>query len=118
MKTAMERALERVFQLVSDREILWVQKQFERIQQMPGANGLFRRVASATDREQFADYLAEVRYTLIFTGLRFEVQIEPLGREGPDLKVSRDDYEAFVEVRRFRNVSSGPPPLDPSVENL
>jgi hypothetical protein len=114
----METALERASQLISPGEILLLQKQFERIQQMPGAHGLFRRVASATDREQLADYLAEVRHALIFAGLHFEVQIEPLGRQGPDLKVSRDDHEAFVEVMRFRKVSSGPPPLDPSDEDL
>jgi hypothetical protein len=55
---------------------------------------------------------------LIFAGLHFDVQIEPLGRRGPDLKVSRDNHEAFVEVTRFRKVSSGPPPLDLSDENL
>ena len=114
----MERALERASQLISPGEILLLQKQFERIQQMPGANGLFRRVASATDREQLADYLAEVRYALIFAGLQFEVYIEPLGRQGPDLEVSRDGQEAFVEVMRFRKVSSGPPLLDLSDENL
>ena len=114
----METALERASQLISPGEILLLQKQFKRMQQMPGENGLFRRVASATDREQLADYLAEVRYALIFAGLQFEVQIEPLGRQGPDLKVSRDDHEAFVEVMRFRKVSSGPPPLDLSDENL
>jgi hypothetical protein len=85
---------------------------------MPGANGLFRRVASAGHSDQLADYLAEVRYALIFAGLHFDVHIEPLGRQGPDLKVSRDDHEAFVEVTGFQKVSSGPPPLDPSDENL
>jgi hypothetical protein len=114
----METALEKASQLISPGEILPLQKQFERIQQMPGANGLFRWVAAATDREQLADYLTEVRYALIFAGLHFDVQIEPLGRRGPDLKVSRDNHEAFVEVTRFRKVSSGPPPLDLSDENL
>jgi hypothetical protein len=114
----MKTALERASKLISPGEILPLQEQFERIQQMPGANGLFRRVASATDREQLVDYLAEVRYALIFAGLHFEVHIEPLGRRGPDLKVSRDNQEAFVEVMRFRKVSSGPPPLDPADENL
>jgi hypothetical protein len=85
---------------------------------MPGANALFRRVASATDREQLVDYLAEVRYALIFAGLHFEVHIDPLVRRWLDLKVSRDNHEAFVEVRRFRKVSSEPTPLDPADENL
>ena len=100
----METALERASQLVSPDEILPLQEQFERIEQMPGANGLFRRVASAADREQLGDYLAEVRYALIFAGLHFEVHLEPLGRRGPDLKVSRDNHETFVEVMRFRKV--------------
>jgi hypothetical protein len=38
----METALEKASQLISPGEILPLQKQFERIQQMPGANGLFR----------------------------------------------------------------------------
>jgi len=76
---------------------------------MPGASGLLRRVASATDKEQLADDLAEVRYALVFAGLQFGVRIEPLGRQGPALKVSRDNLDACVEVMRFRKVSPGPP---------
>lgn len=114
----METAFKRASQLISAQEALHLKQQFERIQQMPGANGFFRRVASATDREQLEDYLAEVCYALIFAGLQFEVQIEPLGRKGPDLKVSRDGHEAFIEVMHFRKISMGPLPLGPSDENL
>jgi hypothetical protein len=86
---------------------------FKRVQQMPGANRLFRRIASSSDLEQLKDYLVEVKYALVFAGLEFAVEIEPLGRKGPDLLIERDDHQALVEITRFRLVHPGPPFLDP-----
>lgn len=48
------------------------------------------------------DYFAEIRFGLIFTQLRFEVEFEPVGMKGPDLGVCRDKQSAYAEVRRFR----------------
>lgn len=88
----------------------------ERVQKMPGADGIFERIASAADEETFRDYLVEVRYALIFAGLAFQVEIEPFGKEGPDLRVSRDGHKTVVETTRFRPVHPGPPLLDLSDE--
>ena len=76
---------------------------------MPRSNRVFARIAAASDKEQLEDYLAEVRYALIFCGLGFEVTIEPGGNKGPDLSISRDGHSAVVEIMRFRKVYSGPP---------
>ena len=87
--------------------------QFKLVQQMPGANRIFYRIASAPDQEQLQDYLAEIRYAVVFAGLGFQVTIEPLGAAGPDLKVARNGHEAIVEVMRFRNIYPGPPMFEP-----
>ena len=74
---------------------------------MPNASSNFKRIANASDREQLNDYLAEIRYALVFAGLGLQVHVEPLGKKGPDLKISRNGYEIFVEVSRFRLVNLG-----------
>ena len=93
-------------------------KWFARIQQMSGASRVLGRIASAPDREQLEDYLAEVIYSLVFAGLGFQVEIEPLGGKGPDLRISREGHSAYVEVMRFRRIYSGPPTLDPADDIL
>jgi hypothetical protein len=107
----MERALRKVSGL--PRAMLAYREQFERVQKMPGANRVFSRIASAPDQEQLQDYLAEIRYALIFAGLGFHVTVEPLGATGPDLGVARDGHAAIVEVMLFREVYAGPPIFDP-----
>ncbi len=114
----MDKVLQRVSQLGDEYVINVLGKWFERIQRMKGANRILRRITSAPNKEQFEDYLAEVRYALIFAGLGFQVEIEPDGGKGPDLKVSRDGHQAIVEIMRFRKVYPGPPVLDFSDGNL
>jgi len=114
----MDKALQKTAQFGNQYAVQWVQKQFKRVQQMPGANRVFRRIASASDKEQLDDYLAEVRYALVFAGLGFQVEIEPFGSKGPDLRVSRDGQSVAVEVMRFRKMYPGPPVLDLENENL
>jgi hypothetical protein len=45
---------------------------------MPGSKHLFRRIALTPDKEQLEDYFAEIRFALIFAGLGFQVEIEPM----------------------------------------
>ena len=108
----MDEALKTVSQFLNEYATRLYAKYFERVKNMPGANRLFRRIASAPDEEQLEDYLVEVRYALIFAGLGFKVEIEPLGRRGPDLAISRGNHQAIVEVMRFRKMYPGPPVLD------
>jgi hypothetical protein len=67
-----------------------------------GSGAVFRRIAQATSAETILDYSAEIRFGLVFKALRFEIEFEPLGRKGPDLKVSQDGQSTYVEVKRFR----------------
>ena len=107
----MEKALQNLFQLLGgDAAQLW-RTRFERIRQMPSASQIFRRIANAPDKEQLGDYLAEPRYALVFAGLGFQVEIEPLGEKGPDLGISRDGHDAYVEVTSLRRIYPGPPEL-------
>ena len=67
-----------------------------------GSGAVFRRIAQATSAETILDYFAEIRFGLAFKGMRFEIEFEPYGRKGPDLKVIRDGQSTYVEVKRFR----------------
>lgn len=117
MDRAFNNAIAKVTEFFEEETARQVYQQwFKYILEMPGVRQWFKRVASASDKEQLMDYLAEVRYALIFAGLGFEVEIEPLGKKGPDLKVSRDDNQALIEVKRFKKVFPGPPELDLSNE--
>jgi len=113
----MDKALQKVSQFYNEGAAKKQQLHFQRVREMPGANRLFRRIADASDIEQLQDYLAEVRYALVFAGLGFQVEIEPYGSTGPDLRVSRDKHLAVTEIMRFRRVYPGPPELDLSDES-
>jgi len=113
----MANALQIASQFGNGYDIPYLQKQFERLHQMQNANRMFVKIASASDKEQLEDYLAEVRYALVFAGLGFQVEFEPFGGKGPDLRVSRDGHQALVEVTRFRKIYPGPPEFDISDEN-
>lgn len=89
---------------------LW-ESLLEQVQKLPRVRSTFKRIAAAPNREQLFDYLAEIRYALVFIGLGFKVQIEPLGKEGPDLEISRDGHSAVVEVKRFRQIDLEPPKI-------
>lgn len=114
----MNKALANVKQLLGEQVAQRYRRYFERAQQMPGANRVFGRIASVTDKEQLSDYLIEIQYALIFAGLGFAVEFEPSGAKGPDLGITRDREQAIVEIMRFRQVFPGPPVLDPADENL
>lgn len=105
----MTKALENIVRLYASVQVTWIQTLLERVERMPGATRLLSRMASAPDKEQTDDYIAEAVYALVFAGLGFTVTVEPLGREGPDLEVSRDGRRAVVQITRFRKVYPGPP---------
>ena len=107
----LNKAKQNSFLLLEKNEAQLWEVLLERVQQLPGVSSTFRRIADAPDRDQLCDYLAEIRYALVFAGLGFKVQFEPLGKKGPDLGISRDGHSAVVEVKRFRQVDSDPPNL-------
>lgn len=112
----MKKATQNITQLLKESEIHFLHDCLERIQEMRGASQIFKRISNASDREQLYDYIAEIRYALVFAGLGFEVEIEPLGRKGPDFRILRDDYNAFVEVTRFRKIHPGAPKIDTTLK--
>lgn len=81
---------------------------FEAVANIPGIDRTFRRIAYVKDPEQALDYLAEVRYILVFRGLDFQINVEPLGSCGPDILISKEDHSSFVEITRFRKIYPGP----------
>ena len=108
----MEKVLRKLSKLLGRDAAQDLSRRLRRVQEMPGANSLFKRIATAPDKDQLDDYLAEIRYALVFAGLGFQVKIEPEGKSGPDLGISRNSHYAVVEVMRFRKVSPGTPTLD------
>lgn len=80
---------------------------FEIIQSIPGVSQKFNAIANERDVEQLKDTLTEIKYAVIFMQLGFQVEIEPLlnkqeASSNPDLRITRDGYSSFVEVKRFR----------------
>jgi hypothetical protein len=107
----LKKAKHNLFLLLERNEAQLWESRLERVQQLPGVSSTFKRIAAAPNRDQLCDYLAEIRYALVFIGLGFKVQIEPLGKKGPDLEISRDGHSAVVEVKRFRQVDLDPPKI-------
>jgi len=105
----MDKAINKIIQYLPNFDSQYLQKQFLVINQLHRAQRIFKRISSTADKEEIKDYIIEIWYSLAFVGLSFNVEIEPLGKQGPDLKISRDDNHAFVEIMRFRKVYSGPP---------
>ena len=104
----LNKANQKLLLLLEKNEAQLWESRLERVQQLPGVSSTFKRIADAPDREQLCDYLAEIRYALVFIGLGFQVRVEPLGKKGPDLGISRDGHSAVIEVKSFRQVDPGP----------
>ena len=114
----MHKAIENIRLLLGEQSATFAQRWFERAQEINKANRVLRRIASTKDKEQLLDYLAEIRYALIFVGLGFEVEFEPAGNRGADLGIKRDGEKAVVEIMRFRKINSGLPLLNLEDDNL
>lgn len=113
----MEQALQKIGELFNKDAAQFWNLRLKRFRLMTGSERTFKRIASCNDVEQLQDYLIEILYALIFAGLGFQVEIEPFGYKGPDLRISRYDLHMIVEVTRFRKVYPGPPILDLADEN-
>lgn len=114
----MQKAIKNTKLLFGDKSAMLAQRWFEWAHKVNRSNRVFQRIASAKDKEQIADSLAEIRYALIFAGLGFEVEFEPAGNRGPDLGIKRDGEEAVVEIMRFRKTNSEIPLLNLDDENF
>ena len=108
MEKVFQKALQKVSLLLEKSEAQLWRSRLERVGRMAGASLKFKSIASARDKEELYDYLAEIRYALVFASLGFQVKLEPLGKKGPDLGISRDGHIAVVEVKRFRQINPGP----------
>jgi len=114
----IEKALEKVEKFFQN-DSQFYQKQFKVIKNIPGANRIFERISNSNNEEQINDYLNEIRYILIFKGLEFDIdKIEPWGKVGPDLEISRDGHRIIIEIMRFRKMYPGPPEFDISMEYI
>lgn len=67
---------------------------------------LFKHLFHSRDTEVFQDYLAELRFALMFKGLGYDVAYEPFGSEGADIRIYTKDDLYIVEVTRIRHAHS------------
>jgi hypothetical protein len=114
----MQKAIENIELLLDKQSAAWAQRWFDGVHTFNKSNRVFQRIAFAKDKEQLADYLAEIRYALVFAGLGFDVEFEPEGNRGPDLGIKRDDENAVVEIKRLRKINSDLPLLNLDDENF
>jgi len=111
----IEKAFSNLTSLLKTNKSSWESRSrfwlncLRQVQQVPGSNRLFDRIANAP-KSDIGDYLAELWFTVLFKELGFQIIIEPLG-DGPDMKISKQDFDIFVEVTCFREMYPGPPEL-------
>jgi hypothetical protein len=87
----------------------------ERAREWENSDSLFGKLKTASKLERLNDYLAEMKFGIIFEDLGFKTTIVPeADGPTPDLLVARDGFNSFVEVKHFRRV----PPGAPEVEKL
>ena len=112
--TSLDKALKRIREIAGGDQTDFLAPYIRLAAPAKGSDLKFKRIAQAPDIESLLDYIAEIRFGLIFAGLRYEIEFEPLGEKGPDLMVSRDGQSAFLEVKRFRPSTrpQEPPPID------
>lgn len=114
----MQKAIENTGLLLGEQSATLAQRWFEKAYKINKSNRVFQRIASAKDKEQLVDCLAELRFALIFSGLGFEVEFEPAGNRGPDLGIKRDNENVVVEIMRLRKINSGLSLLNLDDENF
>ena len=72
---------------------------FPQLQLVTGFNRgarIIRRVGRSTDAEELKDALIEVRFAACLFGMGFDVEVEPKGASGPDLRVIREDLDLLI----------------------
>jgi len=107
----VERTLRKVLLVEpQSREDFW-RSCFLRFSEFPKSGRTLKRIVRAPDdrKDQVRSCLAEVWYALAFAGLGFQIEMEPLGRKGPDFRISREGDSLLVEVKYFENVNPKPP---------
>ena len=85
------------------------------IRPVKGSESKFKRFARASDLEEMGDYNAEITFALIFVGLGFEVEFEPLGDKGricwsPEItKLHSSRLSGFVLRPRLKRLNQKTP---------
>lgn len=115
---SLATTVHRIEELLPPENVVYWRTLLEAVNHLPTASRKFSRIAEAADIEQLEDLLAEIRYILVFVGLNFDVEMEPLGKKGPDIKIARNGHDALVEIKRFREIYPGPPIFSPSMSKL
>ncbi len=101
----MENALKNIARLFDLEVADYWQQRFRPIQSLPGMTAKLVRIAAAAGQKELEDLLAEVQFALFFAGLGYKVELNPLGKTGPDLKLSLHDQRPFyIEVIRLQQI--------------
>lgn len=95
----------------------YISKMLTRFSRIKGSGHKIKQMISTKRADQINSYFTEVWYSLVFAGLSFHVELEPLGKRtrGPDLRISKMGYHCLVEIKHFVRSDSAndEPPLAP-----
>lgn len=101
----LERALARIAILFDANIAAYYRPILVWLSRSTNFNRVLQYIARAADRQQAADHLATAEYALVFADCEFSTEVEPCGRRGPDLAISKQGQRAYVEVTRFRRIN-------------
>jgi hypothetical protein len=116
MSSSLDQAIKRVEEFLEPWQYQRGHPLLQAVSRIPNGERVLRRISNSGDVEEFRDYLAEINYALAFVGLGYEVEVEPEGPKGPDLRVCLDKHALFAEVTRLR-LSHEMPVADLSATN-
>lgn len=109
LQQAFQR-IERTFDSSSARE--WL-KQLQILAAVNKGGRILRRIRQASHEEQLKDGLTEARFAVCLYGMGFEVEVEPLGKSGPDLRATCEAGSALVEITRLQSTDEDITEIDP-----
>jgi len=116
MDQALARAISRIENLLRPEQYSPEHLPLKAVARLKNGHRILNRISSSANVEDLRDYLAEVHYALTFAGIGFEVEVEPDGTAGVDLRISMSGDSLRAEVTRLR-LSHEMPRLDLTEEN-
>jgi hypothetical protein len=102
MASILDRAILQIESLLENWQYTSGHSVLHAVAQLPGSERILGRISRASEIEDLRDYLVEVDLALAFVGLGFAVEVEPLGKKGPDLRLELDGNTLLAEVSRLR----------------
>ncbi len=98
----LDQAYEKLRAAFVPAEAAFWEPQLRAVARLLNGERIPRKVVHAGDTEEVRDILAEARFALALVGFGFGVDVEPLGKAGPDLGIALGERHLLIEVTRLR----------------